>query len=69
MAEWESEWERGDGVTIQKLADHHWVVRNGDDHMVEACPCCDRPLLTAQAARFVADEVFPPEEQPPPMAA
>ena len=57
--EWQSDTKRSDGLYVCKLADTHWAIRFKGQTITE-CPCCDKPLLTARAARLVADVVFKP---------
>ena len=61
---WYSETERSDGLTINKRTDDTWEIRHLGV-LVTACPCCDKPLVTARAARLVADACY----TPPPEAA
>jgi hypothetical protein len=55
---------RRDGLSV--APDHpdpgqaRWLVLPGDGRPpVAYCPCCDRRMLTAEAAQLVADEVYP----------
>jgi len=37
-------------------------VKAPDGHHVTLCPTCDRPIKSADAARRIADALFPPEK-------
>lgn len=61
MAKWESDTKRADGLYVQKMANEKWVIRfNGTVHT--SCPCCGRMMMSARAARLVADQQFPQRE-------
>jgi hypothetical protein len=51
---------RVDGLRIERAADGYEIV---PAEVVRArmrlCPCCSLPILTARAARVVADKEFP----------
>lgn len=62
---WASDYDRGDGLTIQKLADEHWIILPGIAPAVDHCPCCDKPFESRRLARRVADWLYVPEPEPP----
>jgi hypothetical protein len=53
---------RTDGVTIKQMANGNFRCTNGEQ-VVLLCPCCDMPMRTLEAAKAVADEVWPLEPQ------
>ena len=66
---WESDTKRSDGLRIHKLTTDAWVILNKGQR-IEWCPCCRRTILSARAARLVADMYFPlANGSPPPEAA
>lgn len=55
---WLDNW-RMDGLFIATGLEGDWIILPPDDSKaVSRCPCCERPLDTKEAAKFVADRVF-----------
>jgi hypothetical protein len=51
---------RRDGLLVSRSVADVWVIIPFDGRAsISTCPCCDQPLFSAAAARFVADEVYP----------
>lgn len=51
---------RVDGLSVVEGIDGQWIVMLPEGGMAMAiCPCCEKPFLSARAARLVADLVYP----------
>ena len=61
--------KRSDGLRVYKSTGDHWLIRF-KGQTLDSCPCCNRSMFTARAARLVADQTFPqPNGELPPEAA
>ena len=60
MAGWQGERRIADGTRVYRRTTGEWAIVSSDERtMIIECPCCGRALLSAHAARCVADEVLP----------
>ena len=62
MSETQTGWtgdSRRDGVKIERRENGLFVALHPGGEKAAACPCCNNRLLTARAARLVADYVWP----------
>lgn len=51
---------REDGLSVVEGVDNHWIIMSSEGGVpIDICPCCDKPFLSASAARRVADLVYP----------
>jgi len=56
-------------LRVYKSTGDHWLIRF-KGQTLDSCPCCNRSMFTARAARLVADQTFPqPNGELPPEAA
>ena len=53
---------RTDGVRVQQMADGNWLVIGPNNHELDKCPCCNKPLVTTRIAKLVADAWFPTQD-------
>lgn len=53
---------RRDGMTIEQVEDGTWVVWPGHKRpKLVVCPCCEKAIPTALAAKYIANAVYPLE--------
>jgi hypothetical protein len=56
-------YRRRDGCRIVKGLDCYLIMPAAEGLPVDKCPCCDKPLLTVEAAQKLADYIFPMMER------
>jgi hypothetical protein len=60
LFDWPDPTMRRDGLTVTQGESGGWHILPRDARpVISQCPCCDKPLPTARAARLVADHVYP----------
>ena len=63
----EQRWDKGertDGLAIVNGIDGWVIMPSAEGLPIDKCPCCDKPFGTMQAARLVADMLFPMKREP-----
>ena len=53
------ETRRSDGLSINKLATQHWVIRHPNGAVIMRCPCCDVEFQSLRSAKLTADAFWP----------
>jgi hypothetical protein len=57
---WDGETRIADGTRVYRMISGDWaIVTSEETNVIVECPCCNRSLKSAHAARMVADTFLP----------